>query len=54
VLGVGIRSMRERAAELGGTCLIAASATGGTRISVRIPFPKEVSCNGHNSSRDCR
>lgn len=54
VLGVGIRSMRERVAELGGTCLIAASATGGTRISVRIPFPKEVSCNGHNSSRDCR
>jgi signal transduction histidine kinase len=32
--GVGISSMRERAAELGGSCTLGASAEGGTRVSV--------------------
>ena len=39
--GVGITSMRERAAELGGTCVIESGATGGTHILVRLPVAKE-------------
>jgi len=39
--GVGMSSMRERAAELGGTCDIESSATGGTHVLVRFPLPKE-------------
>jgi signal transduction histidine kinase len=38
--GVGLNSMRERAAELGGTCVVcAASSTGGTRVLTRLPLP---------------
>ncbi|MDP9352102.1 MAG: histidine kinase [Chloroflexota bacterium] len=40
--GVGLRSMRERAEELGGTCVIEPSPTGGTRIRALIPLPKET------------
>jgi len=36
--GVGTRSMRERAEELGGTCVIEPIMSRGTRISVRIPL----------------
>jgi signal transduction histidine kinase len=36
--GVGLLSMRERAEELGGSCVIEASAEGGTRIVVRLPL----------------
>jgi signal transduction histidine kinase len=36
--GVGTRSMRERAEELGGTCVIESIMSKGTRISVRIPL----------------
>lgn len=36
-MGLGIASMCERATELGGTCLIEHVATGGTRVSVRLP-----------------
>jgi signal transduction histidine kinase len=35
--GLGMRSMQERAAELGGRCVIEPAATGGTRVSVRLP-----------------
>jgi two-component system NarL family sensor kinase len=35
--GVGLRSMRERAAELGGTCVIEPVLTGGTRVFARLP-----------------
>jgi signal transduction histidine kinase len=35
--GVGLASMRERAAELGGSCDIARAANSGTAIRVRIP-----------------
>jgi len=35
--GLGLASMRERASELGGTCLIERVATGGTRVFVRLP-----------------
>ncbi|WP_139190505.1 ATP-binding protein [Actinokineospora iranica] len=39
--GVGLASMRERAAELGGDCLVEAEADGGTRVSATLPLPKE-------------
>ena len=35
--GVGLSSMRERAEELGGTCVIEQVATGGTRMRVELP-----------------
>lgn len=35
--GVGLASMRERAEEIGGSCVIAASETGGTRVTARLP-----------------
>ncbi len=39
--GVGINAMRERAAELGGSCTVETLATGGTRVSARLPLLKE-------------
>jgi signal transduction histidine kinase len=48
--GVGMTSMRERAAELGGTCHFEAGTAGGTRIVVRLPLPKE----DHDASRSTR
>ncbi|HEY7127500.1 MAG TPA: GAF domain-containing sensor histidine kinase [Ktedonobacterales bacterium] len=39
--GVGITAMRERAAELGGTCQITACSLQGTRVDVRLPLAKE-------------
>jgi two-component system NarL family sensor kinase len=36
--GVGLNSMRERAAELGGTCLIEALPQGGTRVLASLPI----------------
>lgn len=36
--GVGLASMRERAAELGGTCVIERLPTRGTRVMVRLPM----------------
>lgn len=40
-MGVGMTSMRERAAELGGACVIEAAIPSGTRVSARLPFSKE-------------
>lgn len=38
--GVGLSSMRERAAELGGTCVVEpAGPAGGTRLLARLPLP---------------
>ena len=37
--GVGLASMRERAAELGGTCSIETVPTGGTRVTAMLPLP---------------
>jgi signal transduction histidine kinase len=39
--GVGISAMRERAAELGGSCLIENAATRGTRVYARLPLRKD-------------
>ncbi len=39
--GVGISAMRERAAELGGSCVIENVAAGGTRVYARLPLLKE-------------
>ncbi len=40
--GVGLSSMYERAAELGGSCLVeSALQSSGTRVLVRLPLPKE-------------
>jgi len=36
--GVGLRSMRERAEELGGTCQVEVLAKGGTRVYARLPL----------------
>jgi len=36
--GVGLRSMQERAAELGGSCRIERAAPAGTRIVARLPL----------------
>jgi signal transduction histidine kinase len=38
--GVGLSAMRERAAELGGTCLIEAGPSGGTRVLARLPLQR--------------
>ncbi len=37
--GVGLASMAERAAELGGTCRVEALPDGGTRVSASLPLP---------------
>jgi signal transduction histidine kinase len=34
--GVGLNSMRERAAELGGTCVVESAPSGGTRVLARL------------------
>jgi signal transduction histidine kinase len=44
VHGLGLLSMQARAAEVGGTCVIDANPGGGTRVTVRFPYPiQEVS-----------
>jgi len=39
--GVGLTSMRERAAELGGDCTVENISSGGTRVCARLPIGKE-------------
>jgi signal transduction histidine kinase len=39
--GVGLSAMRERAAELGGTCDVGPNEGGGTRVVARLPISKE-------------
>lgn len=39
-VGLGLTSMHERAAEVGGTCRVTAQAGGGTRVAVRLPCPE--------------
>jgi signal transduction histidine kinase len=40
--GVGLYSMYERAAELGGSCVVESAPEGGTRVLVRLPLPEEL------------
>jgi signal transduction histidine kinase len=40
--GMGMNSMRERAAELGGTCVIASLPAGGTLVWARLPLKSPV------------
>jgi len=40
--GVGLRSMRERAIELGGTCLVERAMPTGTRIVARLPLGRPM------------
>ncbi|HZS88250.1 MAG TPA: histidine kinase [Chloroflexota bacterium] len=49
--GVGMAAMRERAAELGGTCLIEPGVGGGTRVVVRLPLPpvSQEEADGHTA-----
>ena len=49
--GVGLRSMRERAAELGGACVIETKPQGGTQVLVRLPLPPTEGA-GHGSATD--
>jgi len=44
--GVGLISMRERAAELGGSCVVNAPQGDGTRISVQLPLSPERDAHG--------
>jgi signal transduction histidine kinase len=39
--GIGLVSMRERAEELGGTCIVEALSGGGTRVRATLPCPPE-------------
>jgi two-component system NarL family sensor kinase len=50
-IGVGLLSMRERAEELGGSCIVERQPAGGTRVLARLPLlPAEhappISVNG--------
>lgn len=40
-MGIGLISMRERASELGGTCIVGPTDTGGTRVLAQLPLPGE-------------
>lgn len=42
LLSIGMRSMRERAEELGGTCTIEARPEGGTLVVARLPLMEDV------------
>jgi signal transduction histidine kinase len=49
--GLGLGSMRERAAELGGTFVMDAPPRGGTRIVVRLPVQPETAVPLAQASR---
>lgn len=44
--GVGMHAMHERAAELGGSCVITPIATGGMRVLASLPLVKEQTYDG--------
>jgi signal transduction histidine kinase len=40
--GVGLSSMRERAEELGGSCVVESARSGGTRVKAQLPCVKDA------------
>jgi signal transduction histidine kinase len=57
--GVGLNSMSERTAELGGTCVIESVPSGGTRVLAHLPLPRseaegECAVQGQNISNGKR
>jgi signal transduction histidine kinase len=50
--GVGLSSMRERAAELGGKCVIEPLPSGGARVLARLPLPKRDKPTGAQADDD--
>ncbi len=52
--GVGLSSMRERAEELGGTCVVEPLPTGGTRVRAALPLPKEAPGTGQRASGESK
>ncbi|HUH06216.1 MAG TPA: histidine kinase [Egibacteraceae bacterium] len=44
--GVGLRSMRERAAELGGSCAVTGEPGAGTRVRVSLPRTSPIEVSG--------
>ncbi|GLX06383.1 sensor histidine kinase [Microbispora sp. NBRC 16548] len=52
--GVGTASMRERAAELGGTCVIGPRPGGGTRVLARLPARNTAENTVENTAQSTR
>lgn len=50
--GVGLHSMRERAAELGGTCEISPASPSGTRVLARLPIGASVNTDDPKADTD--
>jgi signal transduction histidine kinase len=49
--GVGLRSMRERAEELGGTLVIRSRTVGGTVVRAELPFTQLPSDTYHQDEK---
>ncbi|MER6946703.1 sensor histidine kinase [Nonomuraea sp. NPDC000554] len=49
--GVGLTSMRERAAELGGICVVTGEPGKGTRVEVMLPLPASETSQATDESR---
>ena len=50
--GVGLSSMRERAAELGGWCTVEAIASGGTRVRAYLPLGRDPGAKDDITGRE--
>jgi signal transduction histidine kinase len=51
-VGVGITSMRERAAELGGACVVEPAPGGGTRVVAELPLALPPQHRNHREGQD--
>jgi len=51
-LGVGLSSMRERAEELGGSCVVEDAPSGGAHVLARLPMPDGTSRFGRRKLED--
>jgi signal transduction histidine kinase len=49
--GVGLSSMRERTAELGGSCSVEVSPAGGTVVLASLPLPEKETPSSHSISK---